>query len=124
MPQKNLTFACQQCQHLVAFSLLEGHQLHNPLVCTHCSKTYLFEPALIDSITRFELLCQAIHQAKDILASTHVAVTIGQQEVKVPFNVLLTRLSSQLDLEIQGKKLSIVFRVAATENSVCSITHL
>lgn len=106
----SLQFDCQACGHAVCFSLFDLQK--EPLIsCHECKKTYLFnDETLIKQLKKFESLCRAIHDAEEILSSTSVGVDVGTSKVKIPFKLLLTRLSSYLDLKIGGKPFTISFR--------------
>ncbi len=107
-----LQFACQKCQAAVNFSVLETASFTGELCCTQCQQTYRFDDqSLIRQLYLFEALCRQIHQSQEVLGSTSIAIDVGQHHVKVPFNLLLTRLSSVLDLKINGKKTEIIFRI-------------
>ncbi|MCB1111216.1 MAG: hypothetical protein H7A37_00315 [Chlamydiales bacterium] len=107
----SLEFSCQQCKHPITFSLFTLEQ-HVPLVCTKCQKQYIFDDeALHRQLAKFEALCRQIHASEEILCDTSVGVHIGGQEVKIPFKLLLTRLSTSLDLMIGDQPLSIAFRI-------------
>lgn len=106
-----LQFKCLSCQSPVTFSIfaLDGNaDVH----CQTCEKKYAFnDPVLIRQLKKFEALCQQIHDSEEILGAACVGVDVGEHHVKVPFKLLLTRLSSHLDLNMAGQKVSIFFRI-------------
>ena len=106
----SLEFACQACDQSVSFSLFNLDK--QPIVeCPHCHKKYSFsEETLQRQLRKFEALCRQIQESEEILSNTAVGITIGEHNVKVPYKLLLTRLSSALELKIDGKPLSINFR--------------
>lgn len=107
-----LEFNCQCCSESISFSVLDSKQLKNPLACKQCGKKYIFDDeTILRQLEQFEALCSQIHASKEILGSTSIAIDIGSHHVKVPFNILLTRLSSVIELNIGGKKSMIAFRV-------------
>ena len=111
--QKNntLNFNCLSCKHPVIFSVFDLND-HSHLSCTSCSKTYAFtDPILIRQMKKFEALCRQIHESEEILGDANVGVNVGEHNVKVPYKLLLTRLSSSLDLNFSGQKVSIFFRI-------------
>lgn len=112
-----LHFKCKDCQELIHFSVFElekgGHKLH----CSQCQKHYaLCDDALIRQIKKFETLCRTICDSEEILSQTAVGVNLGDRQVKIPYKILLTRLSSSLDLKIEDEPVSIVFRIEPSKD--------
>lgn len=106
----NLEFACQQCKTPVSFSIFEVEN-HPDVVCSHCQKSYRFEDEkLIRQLKKFEALCRQIRNSEEILGQTAVGIDVDGKQVKIPFKILLTRLSSCLDLTIGGQPFAISFR--------------
>lgn len=86
------------------------------MACPGCSKKYGFEdPALLRQLKKFEALCAQIHESQEILGNASVGIDVGEHHVKVPYKLLLTRLNSSLDLDIEGKLISITFRIEPTQ---------
>ena len=83
----------------------------NVLTCDDCGKKYFFNEQFLDQIIRFEKLVEAVHNVKDMLDTTNVAVAFGDEEVKIPYRLLLTRLNTMLTLKIDGKETIFRFRV-------------
>jgi hypothetical protein len=106
----HLAFSCVSCEKPVTFSVWGVSETTYPLICSHCQKKYLFSNEMLKQLKQFEALCLQIQQSEEILGSTHVAIDIGSHSVKVPYRLLLTRLSSVMNLKIGEKKLEIAFR--------------
>jgi len=107
-----LQFQCQQCEHQIVFSVLDHQSFCGDLACLCCGQHYRFDDAtLLRQLRQFEALCRQIHASQEILGKTAIAMDVGTHHVKVPFNLLLTRLSSVLELSINGKKTEIHFRI-------------
>lgn len=106
-----LCFNCLSCKTPVTFSVFElDHR--EPVSCPECSKKYAFtDPTLVRQLKKFEALCRQIQDSEEILGSASVGVDVGEHHVKVPYKLLLTRLSSSLDLNIGGQPFSIFFRI-------------
>lgn len=106
-----LQFKCLSCQSPVNFSIFTLDDDPN-VHCSTCEKKYVFnDPTLIRQLKKFEALCLQIHDSEEILGAASVGVDVGEHHVKVPFKLLLTRLSSHLDLNMAGQKVSIFFRI-------------
>ena len=76
--------------------------------CPKCGKQFgIEEESIARQIGLFSNLCEQIKASEEILSNASIAVSVGSTEVKVPFKLLLTRLKSTLDLEIDGQKLSV-----------------
>lgn len=107
---QTLEFECQDCKSPIRFSIFEIEK-EPKVTCPHCSKNYLFDdPNLIRQLVKFEALCRQIRESEEILGQTAVGVDVGGKQVKIPFKLLLTRLSSCLDLLVGEKPLTIAFR--------------
>lgn len=107
----HLQFCCQSCKKPIKFHVfdLEKNKL---LTCEQCDKHYHFsDENLIRQIKKFEALCLQIKESEEILSHTAVGIDIGERQVKIPYKLLLTRLSSVLDLTIGDSPLSITFRI-------------
>lgn len=106
-----LHFKCLSCHAPVHFSIFDLDN-HGTIPCHSCAKKYAFtDPTLIRQLKKFEALCCAIHDSEEILGKACVGVDVGDHHVKVPYKLLLTRLSSSLDLIMDGHTMSIAFRV-------------
>lgn len=107
-----LHFKCKDCQEPIQFSVFELEAAQTPLCCTQCQKHYvLSDETLVRQIKKFEQLCKAICESEEILSNTSVGVDVGSKQVQIPYKLLLTRLSSSLDLNIEGEPISIFFRI-------------
>lgn len=107
-----LQIHCQACEGPILFSVLDQADFKRTIPCPHCGKKYAFDDEnLLRHLQQFEALCRQIHASEEILGGTSIAIDVGSHHVKVPFNILLTRLSSVIDLNIGEKKFSVSFRV-------------
>lgn len=107
----NLEFKCTECNHPVYFSVLGEEELSKTLLCSKCKKSYLLGSQILSHLRQFEALCAQIQKSKEIFGQAAISVDVGPHQVKIPFQLLLTRLSSVLELDIGGEKTSIAFRV-------------
>lgn len=104
-----LEFQCQECQDPIVFSVFE---LDKSIHCHNCKKDYaLTDKTLHRQLKIFEKLCATIQESEEILSNTSVGIDVGDQHIKVPYRLLLTRLSSSLDLIIDDKPVVITFRI-------------
>ncbi|MCH9635308.1 MAG: hypothetical protein S4CHLAM81_05220 [Chlamydiales bacterium] len=107
-----LQFECEACQNPVVFSVLDKESFGKGVTCSHCEKSYRFDDeTLVHHLELFEALCRQIADSSEILGRSSVAIDIGAKCVKVPFNLLLTRLSSVIELNVNGKRSEIAFRL-------------
>lgn len=113
----SLEFKCQSCEKEVPFSLFDI-DIKTTIACSNCSKKYTFsDENLIRQLKKFEALCLQIRESEEILGNTSFGVDVGEKSVKIPFKLLLTRLTSCLDLRIGDKPLSISFRFEPLHDS-------
>ena len=107
-----LHFNCQSCKHPVSFSVFELDNLNCQVNCTQCKKKYVFnDETLKRQLKKFEALCRQVADSEEILSHTAVGIDVGEHHVKIPYKLLLTRLSSTLDLIIGDQPVSISFRI-------------
>jgi DNA-directed RNA polymerase subunit RPC12/RpoP len=112
-----LEFDCQKCSKPVRFSLFEIEH-HPDLTCAHCWNKYIFEDeGLKQQLRKFEGLCRSILEAEEILGLTSIGVDVGDHHVKIPFKLLLTRLTSRLDLKIGDANETLSFRFEPLQDS-------
>lgn len=106
----HLEFPCLDCKGPVGFSLFKLEKMPK-LQCSACCREYLFDdPVLFDQIQKFEVLCKEIRNAESILGDIEIGVRIGQQEVQIPYKLLLTRFSSHLKLKLNNQEVHLSFR--------------
>ena len=107
---------CLNCKHPISFSLNELEKASELIaICTECGKKYAIGDATLKrQLLQFAKLCREIRASEEILSNTAVSVDVGQQNIKIPFKILLTRLKSTLDLVIGDQKVTVVFRVEPT----------
>lgn len=106
---------CLHCHTPIVFSLFDLEQHENILSCSECKKKYLFgDEQLKRQLSKFAKLCRAIQESEEILGSSAIAISVGSEEVKIPFKILLTRLKSTLDLHIGTEKIVVSFRIEPT----------
>ena len=112
-----LQFDCLDCHKPVQFSVFEIENQKDGITCAHCQKRYIFaDPDLTRQIKKFETLCRTLCDSEEILSNTSVGVDVGGRQIKIPYKILLSRLSSHIDLDIGGKKISIQFRIEPTKD--------
>ena len=116
----SFAFDCRDCKKQVTFSLFDievGKEKEKEKIfsCTECGKKYGFgDDTLKRQLSKFAALCRQIQASEEILGSSAVAVSVGKEEVKVPFKLLLTRLKSTLDLQVGKERFVITFRIEPT----------
>lgn len=112
-----LQILCKACKEPIQFSVFELEKGSHQIQCKSCDKTYLFDDeVLVRQIKKFDTLCRTIRDSEEILSNTSVGIDVSDKHVKVPYKILLTRLSSSLDLIVGDQPLSIVFRIEPTKD--------
>lgn len=107
-----LQFQCITCKEPVNFSVFELDGRDAQISCSQCSKRYAFQDDILKrQIKKFDALCRQILDSEEILSHTAVGIDLGEHHVKIPYKLLLTRLSSTLDLMIGDQPISIAFRL-------------
>lgn len=109
--QYNLEFKCSSCSFPVHFSVLDHQSLSKTLTCEKCEKKFVLGAQILEQLKQFEALCSQIQLSKSIFGQAAIAIDVGPHQVKIPFQLLLTRLSSVLELNVGGEKTTIAFRI-------------
>ena len=105
------SLSCTECNHAIVIPILSLSTLPLILQCNQCKKQYGFhDNTIVQQMKQFVSLCKEIKASEDILSASSIAVRVGQQEVKVPFKLLLTRLRSTFDLMVGDKKITLSYR--------------
>lgn len=112
-----LEFACTSCKEPVKFSIFQLENDEHMLKCSHCQKQYVIgDETLVRQIKKFETLCYTIADSEEILGNTSVGVDLGDRHVKIPYKILLTRLSSCIELQLGDQKVAIFFRIEPSKD--------
>ena len=120
----NLQFTCQRCKEPVLFSLFELNSTPPIVICPSCEQKYSFDdPTLLRQLQKFVDLCKQIHASEEILSSASIGIDVGDHSVQVPYRLLLTRLSSHLNLCIGKTPISIAFRIEPAEELSAELVH-
>lgn len=106
----HIELTCIACARPVSFSLMDITS-GSELKCKECGKKYVFNEELIEKISRFEKLLAAVYDARDLLGNANVGISFNEQEVKVPYRLLLTRLNTMLTLNVGDKEMAFRFRI-------------
>ena len=108
-----LEFGCveENCDAMVRFSVLDTGN-RKPIKCPKCKRDYTFGNELLGKLKLFEKLLRTLHEAENILSTTEVEVDVHGYSVRIPFRLLLTRLNTELNLQIADKPVHIRFRIS------------
>jgi len=103
-----IDFQClnKDCRSGVKLSLAEIGDPEFQAVCPRCKATYELDDTLRDRLLRMLDLVQTIRRCEDILGDASVAVATADDEVRVPYALLLTRLNTMISLEMGGEKVN------------------
>ncbi len=86
--------------------------------CPHCNKKYaLSDPNLKRQLEKFIALCLQLKESEEILSDASIGVDVGNQQVKIPYKLLLTRFNSSLELKMGEKIITITFRIEPAKDS-------
>ncbi len=109
----HVDFACLEddCRAAIGFNLMQLEKSKGAVACPVCRRSYHFDLDFLDKLRRLRNLIFAIREAGEILGSVNVAVQTMTHEVKVPYNLLLTRMNTVITLEIGGRKVDFNFRI-------------
>jgi len=106
-----LQFQCLGCQQAVQFSIFTLDS-DASICCECCNRKYaLNDENLRRQLRKFQALCEQIQESEEILSNTAVGIDIGDHHVQVPYKILLTRLTSNLRLNMGTEEIAICFRM-------------
>lgn len=116
---KQVEFKCiaEDCQHSICFRLLDIEK-NLAVKCPNCGKEYKFSPDFVSKLKKFEKLVCTIKDSKDILSDINVAINVRNHQVRIPYNLLLTRMNTLLTLNIGKHKVTFKFRVEPLHEAV------
>ena len=96
----------EDCDQVVRFSLEEvlGDK---EFPCPGCGRVYSFSPEMRGKFELLDQLIRALRRARPILGRTRVVIDVEGHQVKIPYYLLLTRLTSELALDLEGEDLKL-----------------
>ena len=107
-------FVCvdDDCNSVIEFNVMDVENGGGGSVsCPVCHRQYQFDEALVDKLRRLRSLIFAVQDAAEILGDVEVAVQTPSHEVKVPYNLLLTRMNTMITLDVGGQRVQFHFRI-------------
>ncbi len=106
-------FVCfdHECDSVIVFNVMELENSKGRVICPECRREYHFDRSFIDKLRRLRKLIFAVREAEDMLGDINVAVTTPMGEVKVPYQLLLTRLNTIISLDVDNRKIDFNFRI-------------
>ncbi len=106
-----LKFCCTSCQYPIQFNVFDIEECKF-LTCEQCQKKYSFtEEILIRQIKKFAALCYQIKESEEILSHTSIGIDVCERKIKIPYKLLLTRLTTHLDLILDDNPITITFQI-------------
>ncbi len=114
-----IDFDCieKECQSMLKFDLLEAlGKNKQQIICQKCHRIYEFDKNFIGKLNKLRLLILAVRDAEDILGDCHISVITVSGEVRLPYQLLLTRLNTIISLECYDNKIDFNFRVEPLNN--------
>lgn len=109
---KKIEFTCieKDCGQAIVFKLSDIEK-NLKVVCPHCSKVYKFNKDFVEKLKKFDMLVCAVRDAREILSDTNIAINFKNDQVCIPYRLLLTRMNTLLTLKIGEHKVVFRFRV-------------
>jgi hypothetical protein len=99
------------CNTTIQFNLMALAQNQGQVACPNCHRPYQFDRAFLKQLEKLRALVFAVRDAQDILGSCNIAITTPAGEVKIPYQLLLTRLNTMVTLNVGGHQMDFNFRV-------------
>lgn len=107
-----VSFGCIEadCDGDIRFNIMDMVKQNGVVQCPCCHRIYQFDEQFQDKLQRLRKMVLAVRQAEDLLDSTNIGVTTLMGEVKLPYRLLLTRMTTVFSVEVEGKKVDFFFR--------------
>ncbi len=114
----HVDFACQEedCRASIEFNVMQLEESDGVVSCPVCRRQYHFDQDFLNKLRRLRVLIFAIRGAGDMLGNINVAVQTMTHEVKIPYNLLLTRMNTVITLDVGGKNVDFNFRIEPLNN--------
>ena len=108
-----IDFDCidEECGRTVQFNLMNLEKNDGLVTCVHCHRGYEFDEDFRQKLGKPKTLVLSVKDAEDILGNVNIAVTTPAGEVKIPYQLLLTRLNTLITLDVSGRKIDFNFRI-------------
>ncbi len=116
----NVDFACinKECKSTIIFNLLNHLENNNKqVICPNCHSAYELNQELLEKLKKLRNLILTIKESKEILSDCNVGVATPEREVKIPYLLLLTRMTTMISIELNGTKVDFNFRVEPSSDS-------
>lgn len=114
----DLEFSCLHCSGNIAFSFSFLQEYAYRLECPSCEQSYCFDSDPFKrQLEKFVKLCYQIRESEEILGMTEVGVNLKDTFVKIPYKLLLTRLTPTLKLHMGENTLEFAFRIQPSKDS-------
>ncbi len=101
----------EDCVKTIQFDLLKLQDAKGQIACPNCRRLYQFDKDFLRKLEKLRKLVLAVRDAEDILGNCNVSVTTPTGEVKIPYRLLLTRLNTNVTLDIGNRTIDFNFRV-------------
>ncbi len=108
-----IEFACitPDCGQPVRFTL-ELIEKENPAIqCRSCERVYPLPEEVVRKLGYLKELIETIRRVRPILGESSVGIEVAGHKVSIPYYLLLTRMTSELALQIDDEQLSFRFIV-------------
>ena len=108
-----IDFECieDDCGKAIKFNLMTLRENKGQVSCPNCHRPYQFDRAFLSKLEKLRNLVLAVKEAEDILGNCNVAVTTSAGEVKIPYQLLLTRLNTLISLDVGDRQVDFNFRI-------------
>jgi len=110
---ERIDFDCleEDCNTTIQFNLMSLKENQGQVGCPNCHRQYQFDRSFLKKLEKLRNLVLAVREAEDILGSCNIAITTPAGEVKIPYQLLLTRLNTMISLSVGGHQMDFNFRV-------------
>ena len=104
----------KECDGMIDFTFREARPGFK-LKCGRCGEVCELPPSVADKLNLLEELMKALRKAKPILGKTSVRIDVHGQGVSIPYYLLLTRMTTELALDIEEEGFNFSFLIEPLE---------
>ena len=114
--QAQIDFQCldDNCDGIIQFSLADIADSSFQTVCKKCYHTYELDGVLREKLIKMLKLIATLREVEDILGDCKISVSVANEEIKIPYALLLTRLNTMISLKIGDRNVDFHLRVEPT----------
>lgn len=106
------------CGKTITFNLMALRERAGQVTCAHCHTPYQFDGDFLRKLEKLRVLVAAVQDAGDILGDCNVVINVPAGEVRIPYRLMLTRMTTLITLQVGERRIDFNFRVEPLTASI------